>query len=151
LGRPPRSPPLPLPKEAFEHRPPLQRRVPFAEGDAFFRFLDSKRFYVGACPGCQSRGVLYWRMRTEDYRCTYCEIEVGDDALAGRLEPAQDAFRDGLWALRRARLQESSGDAKAAATQRQKALEHFRRLAAILPRWKIGPVAGIRQGQERSG
>ena len=44
-----------------------------------------------------------------------------------------------------------SGDAAGAAAHREKALEHFRRLAAILPRWKIGPVAGIRRMQERGG
>jgi len=72
-----------------------------------------------------------------------------DDALAGRIEPARDAFRDGLEALRRARLRESSGDREGAAAHRRKALEQFRRLAGILPRWKIGPVAGIRRGPER--
>jgi len=151
LGRPPAAPLRPFPKEAFEPRPPPPRRIPFAEGDPFFRFRGAKPFYAGPCPRCQCRGVLYWRLRTEDYRCMYCEIEVGDDALAGRLEPARDAFQDGLWALRRARRLESSEDAEAAAAYRQKALEHFRRLAAILPRWKLGPVAGIRRGQERGG
>ena len=150
LGRPPWGRPLKVPEEAVEPQPPPQR-VPFAQGDPFFRAGDSKRRYVGTCPGCASRGVLCWRVRTEDYRCQYCEIEVGDDILAGRIEPVRDAFRDGLEALRSARLLEFAGDATGAVPHRQKAQEQFRRLAAILPRWKIGPVAGIRRGPERGG
>ena len=152
LGRPPTwAPPHEVPKGVFERRPPPSPRVPFATGDPFFQFRDGKRRYVGTCPGCASRGVLCWRVRTEDYRCQYCKIEVGDDALAGRLEPVRDAFRDGLEALRSARLLEFAGDATGAVPHRQKAQEQFRRLAAILPRWKIGPVAGIRRGPERGG
>jgi len=94
---------------------------------------------------------LYWRKRTEDYRCSCCGLLVRDDALAGRLEPVRDAFRDGLWSLRRARALEASGDADGAQVYRRKALGHFRRVATIMPRWKIGPIAGMRQVQDLNG
>ena len=84
--------------------------VPGDERRTMLRFKSGTLQYVGRCPKCRAGGVLYWRKRSRNFRCSYCEEIVRDEDLAFRPEEGRAAVEAAWEALRRGSARLAAGD-----------------------------------------
>ena len=118
--------------------------VPGDERRTMLRFKSGTLQYVGRCPKCRAGGVLYWRKRSRNFRCSYCTEVVQDEDLAFRPEEGRAAVEAAWEALRRASARLAAGDQAGVRVSVADVEGCLQRVEAVVARRGLGPMAACR-------
>ena len=123
--------------------------VPGDERRTMLRFKSGTLQYVGRCPKCRAGGVLYWRKRSRNFRCSYCKEVVPDEDLAFRPEEGRAAVEAAWEALRRASARLAAGDQAGVRVSVADVEGCLQRVEAVVARRGLGPMAACRAASGR--